>query len=150
MWGHRGPCAASRNTQDHSFRTLSGTAQMNPVAVQNKQFPVKARCLRQESSAIVHDSYIAGIFDSRNSPKNGISARRVHVPAGRTSDIAAVREMLGAKFYHHMALPAVDRVTEFGNLLVRSINALVKSPIRDRFSFSLKLCSACIVDSQQD
>jgi two-component sensor histidine kinase len=48
-----------------------------------------------------------------------------------------------------MTLPAVDRVTEFGNLLIGSINALINSPLRDRISFSLNLCSACIVNSQQ-
>jgi len=48
-----------------------------------------------------------------------------------------------------MALPAIDQVTEFGNLLVGSINALLNSSVRHRFSFNLKLCSACIVNSQQ-
>ena len=71
------------------------------------------------------------------------------MPAGVSSEVAAAREVLGAEFYRHMAWPALDHVTEFGNLLVGSINALVNSSLRHRFSFSLKLCAACIVDSHQ-
>ena len=122
---------------------------MNPAAVQKELFPAKAGALGQENRAVDHDSNVAGIFDGSASLMNGVPAWRVRMPAGVTPEVATVREMLGAEFYRHMALPAIDRVTEFGNLLVGSINALVNSSVRDRFSFSLKLCSACIVNSQQ-
>ena len=122
---------------------------MNPATVQKGRFTARGDKPGQENRAIDHDSNVAGIFDGGTGPMSGVPAWRVRLPPGVTPEVAAARKMLGEEFYRHMALPAIDRVTEFGNLLVRSINALVNTPIRDRFSFSMKLCSACIVDSQQ-
>ena len=122
---------------------------MNPGAAQKQLFPSKSGGPSQENRAVDYYSNEAAIFDGRTSLTNGVLPWRVRMPAGTIPEVAAAREMLGVEFYRHMALPAIDRVTEFGNLLVGSINALINSSIRDRFSFSLKLFSACTVNSKQ-
>jgi hypothetical protein len=122
---------------------------MNPAAVQKGPFKARTGAPGQENRAVYNDSNVAGLFDGSTNSLNGAPAWRVRMPAGATPEVATARKMLRGKFNCHMALPAIDRATEFGNLLVSSINALVNSSVRDRFSFSLKLCSACIVNSQQ-
>jgi anti-sigma regulatory factor (Ser/Thr protein kinase) len=122
---------------------------MNPAAVKKESFPAKAYEPGEEDHAIEHDPNVVGIFDGSASPMKRVPEWQVRVPPGITTEKATARGMLSAEFYRHIALPGIDRVTEFGNLLVGSINALVNSSLRDRFSFRLKLCSACIVNSQQ-
>ena len=122
---------------------------MNLAAVPKVLFPAKAGEPGEKYRAVQHDSNVVGIYDGGAGPIKGVPACQLRMPAVATPEVAAARGMLGGVFYRHMALPAIDRVTEFGNLLVGSINALVNTALRDRLSFSLKLCSACIVDSQQ-
>jgi hypothetical protein len=122
---------------------------MNSTAVQNELFPAKAGEPDKENHAVEHVSSVVGIFDGAAGTKRGVPACHVRIPTGAMPEVAAARGMLGGVFYRQMALPATDRVTEFGKLLVGTISALVNTALRDRFSFSLKLCSACIVNSQQ-
>ena len=122
---------------------------MNPAAVQKEFVSAKASEPSADNCAVEHTSNVVGIFEGGAGLMKGVPAWQVRRPAGTTPEVAAARAMLSAEFYCHMALPAIDRVTEFGDLLVGSISALVNSALRDRFSFSLKLCSACVVNSQQ-
>jgi hypothetical protein len=122
---------------------------MNLVAAQKELFSAATGEPDNESRAVEHDSNVVGIFNGSASPMNAGPSWQVRIPTAVTTEVATARGVLSAEFHRHMALPAIERVTEFGNLLIGSINALVNSSLRDRLSFSLKLCPACVVNSQQ-